>query len=142
MIETASPKTRRSNLCTNVAPAASPTADAALTLAMADSSLGSILVDGAGMTLYLFTKDAPGSSACEGQCLINWPPLVGEPAAGDGVDASLLGSFQRSDGTTQATYNGWPLYYWKNDAAPGDVTGQNVPDVWFVLDAAGNPVSG
>ncbi|WP_344676728.1 hypothetical protein [Tessaracoccus defluvii] len=94
------------------------------------------------MTLYLFTKDAPGSSACEGQCLINWPPLVGEPAAGDGVDASLLGSFQRSDGTTQATYNGWPLYYWKNDAAPGDVTGQNVPDVWFVLDAAGNPVSG
>ncbi|NHB85790.1 hypothetical protein G7085_17755 [Tessaracoccus sp. HDW20] len=77
-----------------------------------------------------------------GQCLVNWPPLLGKPAAGAGVDDSLLGSFQRADGTTQATYNGWPLYYWKNDTAPGDVTGQNVQGVWFVIDRDGNKVVG
>ncbi len=124
------------------APATPTTEDQATALSMADSSLGSILVDGTGMTLYLFTNDSPGVSACEGQCLVNWPPLLGEPTAGDGVDASLLGSFERADGATQATYNGWPLYYWKNDTAPGDVTGQNVQDVWFVLDHDGNPVKG
>jgi len=115
---------------------------AALTLAMADSSLGEILVDGNAMTLYLFTNDSPDTSVCEGQCLVNWPPLLGRPAAGDGVDDSLLGSFQRADGSTQATYNGWPLYYWKNDTAPGDVTGQNVQGVWFVIDHDGNKVVG
>ena len=111
-------------------------------LALADSSLGQILVDGKGMTLYLFTNDSPNTSACTGQCLVNWPPLLGEPTAGMGVDDSKLGSFQRDDGSTQATYNGWPLYYWKDDAAPGDVLGQNVNEVWFVIDADGNAVKG
>ena len=125
------------------APASPAGADAtALALMMADSSLGQILVDGNGMTLYLFTKDSPNTSACTGQCLVNWPPLVGEPTAGMGVDDSKLGSFQREDGSTQATYNGWPLYYWKDDAAPGDVLGQNVNEVWFVIDADGNAVKG
>lgn len=127
------------------APATSPSApdgaDAtALALKLADSSLGSILVDGNGMTLYLFTNDSPNTSACEGQCLTAWPPLIGEPTAGEGVDDSKLGSFQRSDGRTQATYNGWPLYYWQQDANPGDVTGQNVNEVWFVIDRDGNAV--
>lgn len=123
------------------APAGAASADATtLALAMSDSSLGSILVDGKGMTLYLFTKDSPNTSACTDQCLIAWPPLLGKPTAGSGVDGSKLGSFQRADGTTQATYNGWPLYYWKADAQPGDVLGQNVNQVWFVLDRDGNPV--
>ena len=122
---------------------ASPSGDAAaLALKMADSSLGSILVDGNGMTLYMFTKDSANTSACEGQCLVNWPPLLGEPTMGEGVDDSKLGSFTRTDGQVQATYNSWPLYYWKNDANPGDVTGQNVQEVWFVLNRDGEPVKG
>lgn len=113
-----------------------------LTLAMADSSLGSILVDGKGMTLYLFTKDTPNTSNCTGQCLVAWPALLGKPTAGKGVDAAKLGSFKRADGSTQASYNGWPLYYWQKDAKPGDVTGQNVNNVWFVLDKNGVAVKG
>ncbi len=109
---------------------------------MADSSLGSILVDGKGMTLYLFTKDTPNTSNCTGQCLMAWPPLLGKPTAGKGVDATKLGSFQRADGSTQASYNGWPLYYWQQDAKPGDVTGQDVNGVWYVLDRNGAAVKG
>ena len=126
------------------APATMPAgADAAtLALMMASNPLGEILVDGKGMTLYLFTKDSPNTSACEGQCLVNWPPLLGEPTAGMGVDDSKLGSFTRSDGRVQATYNDWPLYYWKNDAAPGDATGQKVQDVWFVLNRDGDAIGG
>ncbi len=120
---------------------AAATADAAtLALKMADSSLGSILVDGKGMTLYMFTKDSANMSACTGQCLVAWPPLLGKPTMGSGVDDSKLGSFQRADGSTQATYNGWPLYYWKGDTKAGDVSGQNVSGVWFVLDRDGKPV--
>lgn len=111
-----------------------------LALKMADSSLGSILVDGKGMTLYLFTKDSANTSACTGQCLAAWPPLLGKPTEGSGVDDSKLGSFQRADGSTQASYNGWPLYYWKGDAKAGDVTGQNVSGVWLVLDRDGDPI--
>lgn len=131
---------------TSAAPASSAAsapaeADAtALAVKMADSSLGSILVDGKGMTLYMFTKDSANTSACSGECLAAWPPLLGKPTEGSGVDDSKLGSFQRTDGSTQATYNGWPLYYWKGDAKAGDVTGQNVNSVWFVLDRDGDPV--
>ena len=127
---------------TSSMPASAPAeADAAtLTLAMADSSLGSILVDGKGMTLYLFTKDTPNTSNCTGQCLTAWPPLLGKPTAGTGVDDSKLGSFTRADVRTQASYNGWPLYYWQSDAKPGDVTGQNVNSVWFVLDRDGDAI--
>ncbi len=123
---------------TSAAPAAAdPTT---LSLAMADSSLGQILVDGKGMTLYMFTKDSANTSACTAQCLVAWPPLLGTPTAGSGVDDSKLGSFQRTDGSTQATYNGWPLYYWKADTKPGDVLGQDVNQVWFVLNRDGDPV--
>lgn len=125
----------------SASPAALRTADAtALALKMADTSLGSIVVDGKGMTLYMFAKDTPGVSACEGQCLVNWPPLLGRPTRGAGVDDSKLGSFVRKDGQTQATYNGWPLYYWVKDVKPGDTTGQNVQTVWFVLNRDGAPI--
>jgi predicted lipoprotein with Yx(FWY)xxD motif len=112
----------------------------ATTLGVADTDLGKILVDGKGMTLYMFTKDSPGTSTCEGDCLVAWPPLKGTPTAGQGVDKSLLGTTERSDGTVQATYNDWPLYYWQNDTAPGDTTGQNVNEVWFVLGPDGEPI--
>jgi len=112
------------------------------TVVTGSSDLGTILVDGKGMTLYLFTKDTQGSgeSVCEGECLAAWPPLLGEPQAGEGTDQALLGTITRSDGTTQASYNGWPLYYWVKDTAPGDTTGQGVNDVWWVLDANGDAI--
>lgn len=105
-------------------------------------SLGSFLVDDKGMTLYLFTKDTPNTSNCYDKCATAWPPLLttGKPAAGDGLDASKLGTTTRKDGSTQVTYNGWPLYYYQKDKAAGDVTGQDVGNVWFVVSAAGDKV--
>ena len=124
------------------APATSAPATAAPTVALAETSLGKVLVDGKGMTLYLFTKDTPNKSVCEGQCLANWLALVGKAVAGDGVDASKLGTLTRSDGTIQASYGGWPLYYWVKDAKPGDVTGQNVQGVWYVIGTDGQAIKG
>lgn len=107
-----------------------------------NDSLGSFLLDSKGMTLYLFTKDTPNTSNCYDKCATAWPPLLttGKPAAGDGVDASKLGITTRKDGATQVTYNGWPLYYYQKDKAAGDVTGQDVGSVWFVVSAAGDKV--
>jgi predicted lipoprotein with Yx(FWY)xxD motif len=108
-----------------------------------DDALGSILVDDKGMTLYLFTKDSPNTTVCYEKCAVAWPPLLttGDPVAGEGVDASLLGTTNRTDGTVQVTYNGWPLYYYEKDKAPGDVTGQDVGGVWYVVSAEGNQVT-
>ena len=107
-----------------------------------NDKLGSFLVDDKGMTLYLFTKDTPNTTVCYDKCATAWPPLLttGTPAAGAGVDASRFGTTKRTDGTTQVTYNGWPLYYFQKDKVPGDVTGQNVGSVWFVVSAAGDKV--
>ncbi len=105
---------------------------------------GSMLVDDKGMTLYIFEKDTPNTSNCYDKCATNWPPLLttGSPVAGEGVDASKLGVTQRTDGTSQVTYNGWPLYYYAKDAAAGDTTGQGVGDVWFVIAPDGSEVKG
>jgi predicted lipoprotein with Yx(FWY)xxD motif len=111
------------------------------TVATAESELGTILVDGEGLTLYMFMPDNQGPSSCEGDCLAAWPSLTGPATAGEGVDESLLGTAARpDDGTEQVTYNGWPLYYFAQDSAPGDVNGQGVGDVWFVVDPAGEPI--
>ena len=86
--------------------------------------------------------DAQGDSTCYDQCEANWP-IVGElSTVGDGLDASLLGTTERTTGDVQATYNGWPLYYFLNDAGPGETNGQGVNDVWYVIDAAGNAIEG
>lgn len=102
---------------------------------------GPILVGPTGMTLYLFANDETGVSNCAGGCATNWPPLVGGfdaeagvlPMAGDGADGSLA-LIERDDGGMQVSYDGTPLYYWVRDAVPGDATGQNVGDVWFVVE--------
>jgi len=108
-----------------------------------NDSLGSFLVDDKGMTLYLFTKDTPDTSNCYDKCATAWPPLLttDAAAAGEGVDASMLGTTNRTDGTVQVTYNGWPLYYYEKDKAPGDVVGQDVGGVWYVVSAAGDKVT-
>lgn len=115
-------------------------APAGATLQLASSSFGDILVDGDGNTLYLFTPDARGESTCYDECETNWP-IVGEiTELGGGLDDSLLGTTERTNGDVQATYNGWPLYSFAADQAPGDTNGQGVGDVWWVLDAAGEVV--
>ena len=115
----------------------------AATVAVASSDLGDILVDGEGLTLYMFGNDEGGESACYDSCAQTWPPLVteGDATGGDGADAALLGTTARDDGTTQVTYNGHPLYYYATDSAPGDTNGQGVGDVWFVLSPAGEPIA-
>ena len=107
-----------------------------------NEKLGQYLADDKGMTLYLYTKDTKNTSVCYDKCATNWPPLFteGAPAAGDGVDASLLGTTTRTDGKVQVTYNGWPLYYWIKDQKPGDTTGQLVGGVWFVLSPKGDKI--
>lgn len=101
--------------------------------------LGTFLTDPEGMTLYLFTNDEPGVSNCSGDCLANWPAFVAEDplTLPEGVPGELT-QITRDDGTQQVAYNGWPLYYWVQDQAPGDTTGQGVGDVWYVV-APGEP---
>lgn len=104
--------------------------------------LGSFLVDAQGKTLYLFLADTPASSACSGGCAENWPPLLttGAPQAGEGVEAAKIGTLVRSDGTTQVTYNGHPLYYFAGDAQAGDANGQGIGGKWYVVSPAGDPI--
>jgi len=101
-----------------------------------NDDLGGFLVGANGMTLYMFAQDEENTSNCTGQCATNWPPLLvqaGEvPVPGDGIDGNM-GVTERDDGTFQVTYDGMPLYFWANDEAPGDTTGQGVNDVWFVV---------
>jgi predicted lipoprotein with Yx(FWY)xxD motif len=123
-------------------PAVVPVTGAAVVNLEQNDELGSFLVDEKGMTLYLFTKDTPNTTVCYEKCAVAWPPLLteGDPVAGEGVDATMLGTTNRTDGTVQVTYNGWPLYYYEKDKAPGDVVGQNVGDVWFVVSPAGEMI--
>ncbi len=104
--------------------------------------LGAFLVDSQGRTLYLFLADTPTRSACSGGCAENWPPLLsgGAVQAGEGVQASKLGSLTRGDGTTQVTYNGHPLYYFAGDARAGDTNGQGIGGKWYVVSPAGEPL--
>jgi predicted lipoprotein with Yx(FWY)xxD motif len=115
----------------------SPTAPAESQAAVtaAESSLGQTLVDADGRTLYAFTKDNGGQSTCYGDCEATWPALTvqGSPEAGDGVEASLLATTDRDDGSTQVTYKGMPLYYFSGDQQPGDINGQGVGGVWFTV---------
>ncbi|WP_214108619.1 COG4315 family predicted lipoprotein [Acrocarpospora catenulata] len=124
-------------------PASATVANA--TVAVRDSKLGKILVDGRGRTLYLFEADKGTSSTCYGKCTTVWPPLTikGKPQAGSGASPALLGTTARTDHTTQVTYNGHPLYYFVTDAKPGDTTGQGLNSFgakWYVLDPHGNKI--
>jgi predicted lipoprotein with Yx(FWY)xxD motif len=109
--------------------------------------LGEILVDSQGRTLYLFKADQGTKSACIGACARAWPPLLvhGKPTLGNGVNASLVGTTTRPEGTMQVTYNGHPLYLFAQDNRAGETNGQAVSAfgaAWFVLNSAGSQVSG
>src|SRR4029079_5049085 len=103
-------------------------ANSVVVKSVTDPNLGEILVDGQGMTLYIFTKDTANVSNCYDNCAAAWPPLTvdsGQTATAEGIGGTL-GTIQRTDGLTQVTYNTQPLYYWAKDQKPGDTTGQNV----------------
>jgi len=102
-----------------------------------NATLGNILTDSQGRTLYRFTKDTVNtSSACYGKCATTWPPLLitdGNPVAGEGVDGNLLGVLTRTDGGRQVMFNGLPLYYYAPDTTIGDTNGQGVGKSWFIV---------
>lgn len=108
-------------------PASSNTSTGAAITVGTASSVGKVLVDSEGLTLYYFEKDKQGGSesACNGPCAEGWPPLTteGKPQAGEGVQASKLGTIERKDGTMQVTYAGWPLYTFVEDKKPGEDNG-------------------
>jgi len=98
-----------------------------------NSSLGDIITDGNGMTLYFFTKDAFGSSLCTNGCVNIWPIFYADSLIiGEGLNLDDFGTITRDDSSKQTTYKGWPLYYFYNDLAPGDVNGENVNGIWYV----------
>lgn len=121
------------------APAPASATGPAMIAVASNAKLGQILVDGNGRTLYLFEKDTSSSSTCYGDCAKYWPPLLtnGAPQAGAGATASLLGTTKRSDGTTEVTYAGHPLYYVVTDHNPGDATGQGVNNFGAPWDVVG-----
>jgi len=113
-------------------------------LALARTALGETLTSD-GRTLYRFEADSadPPRSICENDCLEVWPPVLsdGSPVSLDGaIDRSLVGTIQRSDGTTQVTLGGWPLYWFVDDKTPGDVTGEGVGGNWSAVGDDGKPL--
>ncbi|QHC65008.1 hypothetical protein GSU69_19345 (plasmid) [Rathayibacter festucae] len=122
------------------APADSPSATASASaetaaLTTASSPLGEIITDEAGYTVYTFTKDTQnsGSSSCYDECATTWPAVsASSTTAADGITGEV-GSITRTDGTTQLTVDGWPVYRFAKDTAPGQVNGQGVKDAWYVL---------
>jgi predicted lipoprotein with Yx(FWY)xxD motif len=125
-------------------PAATSTATAAgVDLKIASSSLGDIVVDGKGMSVYYYTKDVKdsGTSTCTGGCLTAWPPLLttsDEPKV-EGVTGTV-GTIPTPEGAKQVTLNGLPLYYFAKDTKAGDILGQGVNDVWYLADPAGEMI--
>jgi predicted lipoprotein with Yx(FWY)xxD motif len=113
-------------------------------LATAESPLGPIVVNQDGMSVYVFDKDTPnsGTSVCEGDCLVKWPAVTvtDDSPQVDGVTGTV-DTITRSDGSLQVTLNGWPLYLYAGDMAGGDVTGQAVGGVWWVVSPGGDKIT-
>ncbi|MFE5307026.1 hypothetical protein [Isoptericola sp. NPDC056605] len=113
-------------------------------LSTAETSLGTVVVDGQGMTVYYYTPDKAGSgeSACTGECLAAWPPVhagKGTPQV-QGVTAEV-GTIPGNDGEPQVTLDGRPVYLYAGDAAPGDVDGQGLQDIWWVVAPDGSEIT-
>ncbi len=134
-------------LAVGSAATAAPAAKArSATVKVAHTDLGKILVDSRGRSLYMLTADSAKKSTCVGACVAAWPPLRAshKPTVGKGLKASKVKTIKRSDGKSQVTYNGHPLYRFVNDKKPGDTNGQGITAFggrWFVLSPAGKRVS-
>jgi predicted lipoprotein with Yx(FWY)xxD motif len=115
------------------------------TIVAKKTSLGTILMDEEGRAVYLFEKDKSTKSTCSGACAAAWPPVItsGAPKAEKGAKASDLGTTKRSDGKTQVTYGGHPIYYYSGDSKPGQLNGEGSKAFgaeWYALSPAGKKV--
>jgi len=122
----------------------STAATASADLKTADTSLGKVVVDSNGRTVYVFDKDsaASGTSACSGDCLAKWPPV--QATSGNLTVSGIsgqLGTIKRPDGTEQVTLAGMPLYLYSGDSHAGDVTGQAVGGVWWAVSPSGTKIT-
>jgi predicted lipoprotein with Yx(FWY)xxD motif len=104
-------------------------------LSVQHTVLGSVLGDSQGRVVYAYTQDPPSATTCVDDCAHDWPPVMaaGKPVAGDGVSARLISTVRRPGGARQLAYRGHPLYRWAGDRSPGDVRGQAVGAIWFVV---------
>ncbi|GAA1561768.1 hypothetical protein [Kribbella lupini] len=123
-----------------------PDQAAAPKLATADvANFGKVVVDGNGRTLYVFDNDkaSPSMSTCDGECAALWPPVKAGTTAPqlDGINASLVGTVTRTDGSKQLTLAGLPLYQYAPDTKPGDAKGQGVLGTWWVVGANGQKIT-
>jgi len=114
------------------------------TIKVGDSEYGQMLFDDTDQAIYLFDKESGPKAECYGACAEAWPPVLteGEPQAGPGAKAQLLGTIQRDDGSTQVTYNDHPLYFYAHEGK-GEVLCHNVEEfggLWLVVDPGGNAV--
>src|SRR5919201_4902322 len=131
----------------SAAASARAAAGPAVTVETHSGDLGTYLTDRSGRALYLFAADSAGKSTCSGACATYWPPLTatGKPAASGQASSAMLGTIARDDGTKQVTYNGHPLYYYKQDMDPGDTYGQgsnNFGAKWWLVAPSGQPIRG
>jgi predicted lipoprotein with Yx(FWY)xxD motif len=123
---------------------ASSSTQAALISTKHDKKLGTILAVGPKhLTVYLFEGDSGQSSSCTGACASVWPPVSGKPHAMAGAMGADLGTIKRSDGTTQVTYKGHPLYLYVKDKDDGDAYGEGLKQFgaeWYALSSSGKKV--
>ena len=133
---------------TNGAPTTGPEGPGYMVQSHSVKGLGTVLVNGYGLTLYLFVPDhGSGRSTCFGYCATEWPPAtlptgVTTPVIGGGVDRALVGTTRRGT-TLQVTYDGWPLYRWIGDTSAGQTTGEGITNsggLWYAVNDAGQPV--
>ena len=113
----------------------------------AKTSLGSLLVDPSGRTLYRFAKDTGPSSTCTGECANDWPPFTAAalPKVGGGIAGGTLSLIKRSDGKRQVAVAGHPLYLYAGDQSAGQFNGQGLDAFgakWFVVSPAGKDING
>jgi len=108
------------------------------------SGVGTVLANGAGLTLYHNTKETGGKIVCTGGCASFWPPVLvmGSLPQDTGMVEGTFGTIMRPDGSTQLTINGMPLYTYSGDSASGQATGQGIQGVWFAVSASGISTSG
>ena len=113
------------------------------TVALASTSVGKVLVDPSGMTLYAFANDTPGHTTCTGSCAVYWPPVPGSDMPHGSVAAvtAKFGTTTRSDGSSQLTVDGYPMYTYAGDSAPGQANGQGKNlsgGLWWVVGPDGS----
>lgn len=126
----------------NAGAATTSHSSASVTIKTRHTSKGTVLVDAAGHTLYWFAKDSKTKSNCNGSCASYWPPVLGHAKAASGMSLPHgFGTIKRSDGQTQVTYDGHPLYTYTGDSSAGQVTGNDVNvsgGLWWAMTPSGS----